>query len=140
MNLKIDDAYEHFKNINYSEDNSDTVTDFEAFPAQNMACNYEIDGPISLEGIQSPVKCLKNNKSNGIDMVLDEHIKYSLNLQHVQELYVSLFNLDFDTGIVPETWSIRKIIPIHKQSVETGDPSNYRRLPCSVVLGNYLQP
>ena len=49
VNLKIDDAYEHFKNINYSEDNSDSDTIFEAFPAQNMAGNDEINGPISLE-------------------------------------------------------------------------------------------
>ena len=75
VKLKIDDAYEHFKNINYSEDNPDSDTDFEAFPAQNMAGNDEINGPISLEEMQSAVECLKNNKSNGIDMILNEHIK-----------------------------------------------------------------
>ena len=135
VNLRIDDAYEHFKNINYSEDNSDSDTDCEAFPAQNMADKDEINGPISLEEIQSAVKCLKNNKSNGIDMILNEHIKYSLNLPHVKELYVSLFNLVFNTGIVPEAWSVGKIIPIYKQKGEIGDPSNYRPITLLSCMG-----
>ena len=74
-----------------------------------MADNHEINGPISLEEIQSAVKLLKNNKSNGIDMILNEHIKCSLNLPHVQDLYVSLFNLVFDESIVPEACFIQQI-------------------------------
>ena len=84
LNLKIDSAYEHFKNMNFSEDNSGSDTDFEAFESQHMADNHVINGPISLEEIQLAVKRLKNNKSNGIDTILNEHIKYSLNLPHVQ--------------------------------------------------------
>ena len=56
-------------------------------------------------------------------------------MPHVKELYVSLFNLVFDTGIVPEALSIGKIIPIYKQKGETGDPSNYRSITLLSCMG-----
>ena len=123
VNFKFDSAHEHLKNMNYNEDRSSNDIDFEAFEAQNMTENDERNDPISLEEIKTAVKNLKNNKSNGLDMILNEHIKYSFNLPQVQELYGRLFNLVFNTDIVPEAWSIGKIIPIYKQTGETGDPS-----------------
>ena len=68
-------------------------------------------------------------------MILNKHIKYSFILPQVQELYVRLFNLVFDTGIVAEARSIGKIIPIYKQNGETGDPSNYRRITSLSCMG-----
>ena len=45
--------------MNFSEDNSGSDTNFEAFEAQHMADNYKINGPISLDEIQLAVKRLK---------------------------------------------------------------------------------
>ena len=68
-------------------------------------------------------------------MILNEHIKYSFELPHMQQLYVKLFNFVFDTGIVPEEWSLGKIIPIYKQKGETNDPSNYRPITLLSCMG-----
>ena len=45
-------------------------------------------------------KCIRNNKSPGHDAVINEYLKSSINV--IVHLYEKLFNLVFDTGIVPE--------------------------------------
>ena len=80
-------------------------------------------------------------------MILNEHIKYSFDIPHIQQLYVKLFNLFFDTGLIPEARFIGKIIPVFKQKGGTSDPSNYRPiilLSCmgklfTAVINNRLQ-
>ena len=54
---------------------------------------------------------------------------------HIQQLYVKLFNLVFDTGLIPEAWSIAKIIPVYRQKGETSDPSNYRPIKLLSCMG-----
>ena len=49
MNLTIDSAHEHFKNMSHSKDTSRNDFNFEALETQNMAENDEIYGPISLK-------------------------------------------------------------------------------------------
>ena len=57
--------------MNHNEDSSSNDINFEA---QNMAEKDEINGPISLEEIKTAVKNLKKKKkSNGLDMILNEH-------------------------------------------------------------------
>ena len=51
------------------------------------------------------------------------------------EIYLHLFNLVFDTGLLPEPWSIGKIIPIYKQKGQTTDPSNYRPIALLSCMG-----
>lgn len=51
------------------------------------------------------------------------------------EIYLHLFNLVFDTGLLPEPWSIGKIIPIYKQKGQTTDPSNYRPITLLSCMG-----
>ena len=40
-------------------------------------------------------------------------------------LYVKLFNIMLDTGIVPSDWSVGVIIPIHKKG-DKANPDNHR--------------
>ena len=56
-------------------------------------------------------------------------------LPHIQQLYLKLFNLVFDTGHIPETWSIGKIIPVYKQKGGPIDPSNYRPITLLSCMG-----
>ena len=134
-NLSVDMAYEYFSNINLSADINDTDTNFNYTEIPSRPENAEINSPISLEEIRQAVRCLKNNKSNGIDMILNEHIQYSFELPYMPEIYLHLFNLVFDTGLLPEPWSIGKIIPIYKQKGQTTDPSNYRPITLLSCMG-----
>ena len=82
------------------------------------------------------MKQLKNNKSPGIDNIKNEHIKNTS--QIMIPLYTKLFNLIFDTAIIPQSWSIGVINPIYKNK---GDPSlseNYRPITLLSCLGKLL--
>jgi hypothetical protein len=52
-------------------------------------------------------KNLKNNKAFGDDQVINEYMKTTSN-QFV-DIYEKLFNLIFDTGIIPESWLLGTI-------------------------------
>jgi hypothetical protein len=41
------------------------------------------------------------------------------------DIYVHIFNLIFDTGILPEAWLIGYMIPIFKNKGSKLDPKNY---------------
>lgn len=53
----------------------------------------------------------------------------------MHEVYVNLFNLVFDIYIIPEAWSVEKIIPIYKQKGDKSDPSNYRPINLLNCMG-----
>ena len=66
-------------------------------------------------------------------MILNEHLKI---LSHIiSPILVGLFNLVFDTGIVPETWTLGMILPIFKNKGSPRDPSNYRPITLISCLG-----
>lgn len=61
---------------------------------------------------------LKNNKAAGFDRVLNEHICSTINV--FLPVYKKLFNVIFDSGIVPDEWLIGIVKPIYKnKSYET---------------------
>ena len=113
INLTLDNAYEYFSKIS---NNQETASDEINLETATLTENDGINVPITEEEIRKAVKSLKNNKSSGVDLIMNEHIKYSFELPSMQQLYVKLFNIVFDTGIVPKAWSVGKIIPIYKQT------------------------
>ena len=95
----LQDLYEYFKNINEHEDNPahELNNDTDSF----THLNEEINKHITEDEIIKAIHSLKLNKSPGADDILNEHLKSS---KHVMlPVYVKLFNLIFDTGIVPES-------------------------------------
>ena len=74
--------------------------------------NNEINQHITESEIYTAVKNLKNNKSHGNDNILNEHIKTTIHV--MAPIYVKLFNIFFDTGYVPDSWSLGDILPIFK--------------------------
>lgn len=135
VNITVSDAYEHFKTVNCAQDTNDPENNYDISEPSLVPENEEINVPITLKEIQKAVKCLSNNKSSGIDLIVNEHIKYTFDLPNMHELYVKLFNLVFDTGILPEAWLVGKIIPIYKQKGKTKDPSNYRPITLLSCMG-----
>ena len=69
-----------------------------------------LNGKISAEEIKKAVKNSKNSKSSGDNLIINEYISSSLDC--MIDIYVHIFNLIFDTGILPEAWLIRNVIPI----------------------------
>ena len=59
-----------------------------------------LNSPITIGEIKTVVKGLKNGKSSGIDGVINEYIKYTIN--DMLHFYVLLFNIILDKGIIPE--------------------------------------
>ena len=76
---------------------------------------------------------MKNNKSSGSDLVLNEMIKYSS--KPMIELLTKLFNLILDCGKVPTDWSVGIICPIYKKKGSVKEPDNYRPITLLSCLG-----
>ena len=76
-----------------------------------MNCE-EINQTITENEILAAAQSLKHNKSPGLDSIVLEHIKSTLHI--MLPVYKLLFNLIFDTGIVPESWTCGIIKPIFK--------------------------
>ena len=64
----------------------------------------ELNATITPEEVLQVTKTLKNNKSPGLDNVLNEHLKSTITV--MCPLYVKLFNVIFERGIVPESWTL----------------------------------
>ena len=88
---------------------------------------------ITKDEIYKAVKNLKNNKSPGDDLIVNEYICSSL--VYMIEIYEELFNLIFDTGLLPEAWLIGNIIPIFKNKGNKMNPQNYRPITLLSTLG-----
>ena len=67
---------------------------------------------IEKEEILKCIKKHKNNQASGEDAIINEYIKATSDQFIV--VYEKLFNLIFESGIVPESWLIGNIIPIYK--------------------------
>ena len=129
--------YEYFKKANAGNLNDETEDD----PADeqfldadnNNDINDSLDQPFTEAEISSAVKGLKNSKSQGIDNILNEHIKSTIHV--MSPIYVKLFNLIFENGIVPENWTIGNILPIYKNKGDSNAPENYRPITLLSCFG-----
>lgn len=111
-------------NLNFK----DTVNDFVKLKEREMEdplfeSNVDMNKVISEEEVIKITKRLKLKKSKGIDEIPNEVLK----CQGIVPLLVNLFNLCFDTGLIPTPWYQSIVHPLHK-SPETDPriPSHYR--------------
>ena len=137
----LNDFYDFFKNVN-SQDNFDSAqnnveTNNNDFGVSTDDDTKEINQPIMESEILLAAKSLKNNKSPGLDCILNEHIKSTIHI--MLPVYVKLFNLIFDTGIIPESWTTGVIKPIFKNKGSPESPENYRPITLLSGLENCLQ-
>ena len=131
------DLFEHFRDVNSSED-ADESNNFLNENDIQQEDNPEINGPITLEEINKSIRKLKNSKSSGIDMTLNEHIKAFWNITTMNNLYLNLFNLVFDTGIAPKVWSTGCILSIYKQKGNISEPASYRPITLLSLYGKLI--
>lgn len=114
--------YEHFKDINSSSD-SETFS-FDEYDFNIHDANETLNTVITENEIASAIRGLKLGKASGYDEILNEYIKCTQDL--LMPCYIKLFNIIFDTGILPEAWLEGKIRPIYKNKGDQSEPSNYR--------------
>ena len=92
-----------------------------------------LNSSIMGQEISSAIKGLKSGKAAGFDEVLNEYIKATETM--LMPLYIKLFNLIFDTGLLPEAWLEGKICPIYKNKGDKLNPENYRPITVLSCLG-----
>ena len=95
--------------------------------------NEELNSPFSESEVQKAISKLKTNKACGQDHILNEFIKHSC--PAMLPLYVKLFNLVLESGIMPSDWAAGYIIPLYKKKGSTEDVDNYRGITILSCLG-----
>ena len=128
----LDDLYNFFKTSNTQASDSHDK-DFNDSDLLNNENNEEINQIISENEILQAVKTLKNNKSTGVDDIVNEQTKTTVS--YMLPIYVKLFNMIFDTGIIPENWTIGNIKPIYKNKGDPKQPENYRPITLVSCFG-----
>lgn len=129
----LNDLYEYFKTLNEDSTGETSTTQPENFHTSNNDLNVSINLPFTENEILTAVKNLKNNKSHGIDGILNEHLKSTIHV--MSSIYAKLFNLIFDTGLVPVSWSLGNILPIFKNKGDSKNPENYRPITLLSCFG-----
>ena len=132
-NVPLEDLYKYFKEINAEQYNDEIQENNESSTQEFIMLNEEINQAITANEIFSAIKSLKNNKSSWLDNILNEHIKCSANL--MLPVYTQLFNLIFDTSLVPNNWILGNILPIYKNKGDKHMPQNYRPITLLSCFG-----
>ena len=109
-NAPLDDLFQYFKNLNTIQTDENAEFQTSSTTDTTPIFNYYINQPITEKEIQEAIKQLKNNKSHGFDKILDEHLNTTINV--MSPIYVKLFNIIYDTGIVPDSWTQGSIFPM----------------------------
>ena len=124
----LNDFYEHFKNINTTNDLDEQLTN-EYLNDENQILNSYI----TREEISTCIKNLKAGKSPGEDKILNEYIKSTKDI--FLPLYEKLFNKVFDSGYLPDSWLEGTIKPIYKNKGNSMQPQNYRPITILSCVG-----
>ena len=102
----LQNLYEHFKTLNNSDNNNnedenedDIINNPNVNAHENNNC---LNCPLTVDEIRKCINSLKNNKSPGIDKVLNEYIKCTSD--KMLPIYDKMFNLILETGIIPQNW------------------------------------
>ena len=119
-----------------NENHADTNTDNLSFDYEEPTELNTINNQITADEIKKCAQNLSNGKAKGLDNILNEHIKSTLHL--MLPIYTRLFNLIFDTGIIPNAWTEGSIIPIYKKKGSNDNPENYQPITLLSCLGKLL--
>ena len=129
--ISLDKFYDHFKLL-FTEDDGD----------RNDNINYEINSdnsspvlndPITIDEIKKCISKLKNNKSPGVDNIINEYIKCTQDL--LCPLYLKQINKNFDAGVFPSEWLTGIIVPLYKNKGDVNDTNNYRGITLVSCMG-----
>ena len=119
--INFADFVDFFKDVNATQYDMPRETQ-----TANINVNEELDKEISEKEIREAVRKLKNRKAVGVDMIANEYIKATIDI--FISIYKRIFNLIFNEGIIPRTWTEGIIKPIYKKKGEI--PTTTDQLVC----------
>ena len=132
------DFYNHFLRLSnpdnefYTAD-EDIVNELnEMIDGELQVMFDELNVAIEPEEISRAIKDLKNGKSGGEDLLLNEFFIHGKDL--LSPYLLKLFNFIFSSGIFPTFWSDGLLVPLHKKGSQT-DPGNYRGITLLSTMG-----
>jgi len=128
--VSADALHEHFKKL--SKAPPDHLGD-EPLELDIDYDNEVLNRRIEPEEIKKVIHNLKSGKAKGIDCIGNEEIKATED--SMINIYCKLFNIVFDTGIIPTAWSIGVIQSLYKNKGDPKDPDNYRGITLLSCLG-----
>ncbi|OWF46235.1 RNA-directed DNA polymerase from mobile element jockey [Mizuhopecten yessoensis] len=126
----ITELYEYFKDLNKSVYDDD---DFELENPDNSIFDDYLNGEITTDEIKFSLINLKNSKASGIDQILNEYLKSTMDV--FLPIYQKIFNLILNTASIPDVWKIGIIKPVYKNKGDPKDPDNYRAITLVSCLG-----
>ena len=120
-------------NDNVYNNNSNNSNNNNNLNSDNSDNDLIFNAPISINEVTEAIKKLKNGKAHGVDLILNEFIKSGSDKLHL--IFTKLFNIIFESGIIPKDWSLGIIRPIYKNKGSRSDPNNYRGITILSCLG-----
>ena len=124
-NIPIESLFEYFKNLNETPIENDQAFSFPNIDPFDLNCvNENLNKKITQKEILDCIKRLKYNKAHGDDHVINEYIQSTSD--KMIDVYIELFNIIFETGIIPDSWLVGYIKPIYKNKGDKLDPKNFR--------------
>ena len=137
----VKDFYEYFKELSNPDDISLTPDEdvYEYLNQYQDRCNKinhsmyeELNCAIECEEVEKAIKDLKCGKAAGHDMLINEIYIYAC--ETLAPKLTCLFNIVFNSGYFPSSWSDGIIIPLHKKG-STQNVGNYRGITLLSTLG-----
>ena len=128
--INISHLHDHFRSLGEHPNTEDINICVEDIPDEG---DEILNNDFTIIEIHKLINKLKNNKSSGMDNIINEFLKYSP--ENYKKLLVKLFNIILKTGIIPTEWCISFISPIYKNKGEKSDPNNYRGISIISCLG-----
>ena len=122
-NKNFDDQYEKYLQINHL--------------LQSLISSGNDLPKLTISEVEMYIKSLKNNKAADIFGITSEHLKY---VSHkIIEILVHLLNTIIDTGKIPELLKLGKVCPVLKKNKSSKNPTNYRRITITSIVGKVLE-
>ena len=118
----LDAFHIYFKDVNRSK--YDDTFDFETSDFHISESDDILNSPITDFEISKAIRDLKLGKAAGHDEILNEYFKNAKDI--LLPLLVKLFNIIFETGMLPSSWLYGRIRPIFKNKGDSSNPENYR--------------
>ena len=131
-NIALQVFMDHFKKLSQKDPTEHVEEEFDPRKIDH-SLNEEINRPFTFTELQSTLKKLRNNKSGGIDNMINEYLKSCPDALLLG--VVKLFNLVLSSGIIPTVWCIGMIKPLYKKKGSINDPDNYRGITLLSCVG-----
>ena len=122
--ISIEDLYDLFKATNSFDEIDECEENKNVFFCMNDGISKELNESITEDEIRNIVNNLSNNKAGGYDRILHEYIKSTID--QCIHIDVKVFNLVFDSGCLPECWTVGIINHCKKKKGDPTNPENYR--------------